>query len=102
MNTVTKGLLLRLAAKPGQEQALEDFLVSALPRAQAEEGTTAWFAIKLGPAEFGIFDAFPDDKGRDAHMTGLIAQELIARMGELLAMPPKVSKVDVLAAKLPA
>lgn len=77
------------------------FLKSALPLIQAEQGTTAWFGIQLGPSSFGIFDAFPDETGRQAHMTGQVAAALRASWSDLLSSPPSVQKVDILAAKLP-
>ena len=68
---------------------------------QAEPATTAWFGLRLGPSTFGIFDAFPDESGRQAHLTGQVAAALMAKAGELFATPPSIEKVDVLAAKLP-
>jgi quinol monooxygenase YgiN len=97
---VKVALLVRLKAKPGKEGEVESFLKSGLPLAEAEPATTAWFAIKLGPSTFGIFDAFPDESGRQAHLTGPIAAALMAKAGDLLAEPPTIEKVDVLAAKL--
>jgi quinol monooxygenase YgiN len=98
---VKVGLLVRLVAKAGKEQAVADFLASALPLARAEAGTVAWFAIKLSDEEFGIFDAFPDDAGRKAHLNGPIAAALMKNAAELLAVPPVIEQVEVLAAKLP-
>jgi quinol monooxygenase YgiN len=98
---VKVGLLVRLVAKPGKEQVVADFLAGALPLAQAEVGTLTWFALKLSATEFGIFDAFPDDTGRKAHLNGPIAAALMANAAELLAVPPVIEQVDVLAAKLP-
>jgi quinol monooxygenase YgiN len=93
-------LLVRLEAKPGKESEVADLLTGALPLANAEPGTTVWFALKLGPSTFGIFDAFADDAGRQAHLSGQIAAALMAKAGELLAQPPTIERVDVLAAKL--
>jgi quinol monooxygenase YgiN len=93
-------LLARLEAKPGKEAQVADLLKSALPLANAEPATTVWFALKLGPSTFGIFDAFPDDAGRQAHLSGQIAAALMARAPDLLAQPPTIEPVDVLAAKL--
>jgi quinol monooxygenase YgiN len=93
-------LLARLEAKPGKESQVADFLKSALPLANAESATTVWFALKLGPSTFGIFDAFPDDAGRQAHLSGPIATALMAKAPELLAQPPTIESVEVLAAKL--
>ncbi|MDB5292047.1 MAG: antibiotic biosynthesis monooxygenase [Phycisphaerales bacterium] len=99
--TVTKALYVTLEAKPGKEKELEQFLNGGLPIVQEEPATIAWFAIKIGPSKFGIFDAFPDEAGRQAHLTGRVAAALIAKAPELLAKPPSIEKVDVLAAKLP-
>ncbi len=90
-----------LEAKPGKEQELEDFLKSALPLAQAETGTTTWYALKIGPSKYGIFDTFADDAARDAHLNGEIAKALFARADELLASPPDIDKPEILAAKAP-
>ena len=98
---VKVGLLVRLIAKPGKEAQVESFLRSGLPLAEAEPATTAWFAIKMGPSTFGIFDVFPDDAGRQAHLSGPIAAALMAQAADLLAEAPAIEKIDVLAAKLP-
>jgi len=98
--TVKKALLARLEAKPGKEAAVQDLLVSALALANQEERTTVWFALKLGPSTFGVFDAFADDTGRQAHLSGPIAQALMAKANELFSKPPQIDPVDVLAAKL--
>lgn len=99
-NEVRVGILATLKAKPGKEREVEQFLKSALPLADQEQLTTVWFALRLGPSTFGIFDAFADDAGRDAHIAGPIAAALLAKWKELLAEPPKIEKIDVLAAKL--
>ncbi|HUJ17366.1 MAG TPA: antibiotic biosynthesis monooxygenase [Nitrospirota bacterium] len=98
---VTVALYVRLEAKPGKEAEVESFLKSGLPIVEEEPATTAWFGIRLGPSTFGIFDAFPDEKGRQAHLSGRVAAALMAKAPELLAKPPVIEKVDVLAAKLP-
>ncbi len=98
---VKVALFVRLEAKPGKETEVEQFLKGGLPLVQAEPATTAWFGIRLGPSTFGIFDAFPDESGRKAHLSGKVAEALMAKAGELLARPPSIEKVDVLAAKLP-
>jgi quinol monooxygenase YgiN len=99
---VTVALLVRLEAKPGKEKAVEEFLKGGLAIVQEEPATTALFAIRIGASTFGIFDAFPDDSGRQAHLSGRVAAALMAKAGELLAKPPVIEKVDVLAAKLPS
>jgi len=97
---VTVGLLATLVAKPGKEEELAAFLASALPLAQAEPDTTAWFATKLDESTFGIFDVFPSAEGRQAHLDGPIAAALMSKADELLASPPDIKPIDVLAAKL--
>ena len=97
---VNVALLARLEAKPGKEAAVADLLKGALPLANAEPATTVWFALQIGPSTFGVFDAFANDTGRQAHLAGQIAAALMAKAPELLAQPPTIEKVDVLAAKL--
>jgi quinol monooxygenase YgiN len=98
---VTVGLLVRLMAKPGKESEVISFLEGGLALVEEEPATVAWFAIRLGPSDFGIFDAFPDDAGRQAHLGGQVAAALMAQAPELLEQPPAIERVDVLAAKLP-
>jgi quinol monooxygenase YgiN len=98
---VNVALLVRLEAKPGKEAEVESFLRGGLSIVQEEPATTAWFAIRLGPSTFGIFDAFPDEAGRQAHLTGRVAAALMAKASELLASPPVIENVEVIAAKLP-
>jgi quinol monooxygenase YgiN len=98
---VKLALFVRLEAKPGKEADVESFLRSGLPIVQDEPATIAWFGIRLGPTTFGIFDAFPDEAGRQAHLSGKVAAALMAKAPQLLATPPVIEKVDVLAAKLP-
>lgn len=93
-------LLARIVAKPGKEEEVAQFLSSALPLAQQEAQTLVWFALRLSKQEFGIFDAFADEAGRKAHLNGPIAAALMAKASELLAEPPRIDSVDVLAAKL--
>jgi len=96
-----KGLYVTLKAKPGKEQELTRVLTEGLPVVEAEPATVAWFAIRLDAGTFAIFDAFPDDAGREAHLSGQLASTLMAKASELLAEPPTLEKADVLAAKLP-
>ena len=97
---VTVALFVRLEAKPGKESDVENFLNSGLALVREEPETTAWFAIRMNHSTFGIFDAFPNEAGREAHLTGKVAAALMANAAELLAKPPSIEKVDVLAAKL--
>jgi quinol monooxygenase YgiN len=94
-------LYVQLEARPGKEQEVADFLVSALPLVNQEPETTAWFALRMSPNIFGIFDAFPSEAGRDAHLSGEVAKQLMAKASGLFAKPPEIHKVDVLADKLP-
>ena len=98
---VKVALLARLEAKPGKEAAVADFLAGALPLANAEPRTTVRFALKLGPSTFGVFDAFADDAGRQAHLIGPIAQALMANASTLLSAPPTIEPVELLAVKMP-
>ena len=91
------GLLVMLEARPGQEADAEAFLKSAQPLALNEEGTLKWYAIKVGPGKFGIFDTFANEEGRNAHLTGEIAKALGAQAKKLFAVPPQIEKVEVLA-----
>ena len=94
-------LLVRLEAKPGKEREVADFLRGGLAIVEEEPATIAWFALQLGPSTFGIFDAFPDEAGRQAHLSGRVAPALMAKASELLSQPPLIEKVDLLATKLP-
>jgi len=99
-NMVRVALLVRLQAKPGKEAEVARFLEGGLALANQEASTPIWFALKFGPATFGIFDAFTDETGRKAHLAGQIAAALMAKAPELLAQPPQIEQVDVLAAKI--
>ena len=94
-------LFVRLEAKPGKEPEVERLLRGGLSVVQDEPGTLAWFALRLGPSTYGIFDAFADEAGRDAHLAGRVAAALMAKANELLAQPPSIERMDVFAAKLP-
>jgi quinol monooxygenase YgiN len=94
-------LFVRLEAKAGKEADVEKFLEAGLSMANQEATTPLWFALRLGPSTFGIFDAFSDESGRQAHLTGPIAKALMANAPELLAQAPSIEKLDVLGAKLP-
>jgi quinol monooxygenase YgiN len=98
---ISTALFVRLEAKPGKEEEVASFLKSGFALVQQEPATVAWFGIRLGPSTFGIFDAFPDEAGRQAHLNGRVAAALMAKAGDLLSHPPTIEKADVLAAKLP-
>jgi quinol monooxygenase YgiN len=99
---VNVGLFVRLEARTGREEEVESFIKAALPLVDDEAGTTVWFGVRLGPSTFGIFDAFPDDSARQEHLNGAVASQLMAKADELLAEPPSIEPLDVLAVKLPA
>ena len=102
MADVHVALWVPLDAKPGKEKEVADFLRGGLAIVREEPATTAWFAIQMGLSTFGIFDAFPDEAGRQAHLAGRVAAALMAKAPDLLPKPPAIEKIDVLAAKLPA
>jgi quinol monooxygenase YgiN len=97
---VTVGLLVTLEAKPGRESDVQTFLEGGLALINEEPETTAWFAIRMGPTTFGIFDVFPSDAGRQVHLQGRVAEALMGQAADLFASPPDIANVDVLAAKL--
>jgi quinol monooxygenase YgiN len=97
---VNVGLLVRIEALPGREAEVESFLEQGLAIVQEEPATTTWYAIRLGPSTFGIFDTFPDQDGRQAHLSGRVAAALMDNVGKLFG-EPTIEQVDVLAAKLP-
>jgi quinol monooxygenase YgiN len=96
---LTLGLFARLEAKPGQEEAVASFLMQGLQLARQEATTPLWFALRLGPSTFAVFDAFRDEAGREAHLRGPIAEALMAKAPEMLAAPPTIERLDVLGAK---
>lgn len=94
-------LFVRLEAKPGKADDVATFLAQGLQLANEERTTPVWFALQFGPTTFGVFDAFENEAGREAHLAGPIAQALMANAAALLATPPAIERVDVLGAKLP-
>jgi quinol monooxygenase YgiN len=96
---ITHALFVRLEAKPGKEQAVADFLTAGLELTNREATTPIWFALKLSPTTFGVFDAFASEADRQAHLHGSMADALMARAGELLATPPSIEPIEVLAMK---
>ena len=96
---VKYAIMARVEAKPGKETAVEQFLTSALPLAQDEKDTVSWYALKIGPSTFGIFDTFNDEAGRESHLNGKIAAALMQHADELLSKPPVIEKVELLAVK---
>ncbi|MBA3389208.1 MAG: antibiotic biosynthesis monooxygenase [Rubrobacter sp.] len=99
-DTITAGLLVRIEALPGREAEVQSFLEGGLSLVNEEPDTITWYAIRLGESTFGIFDTFPDDSGRQAHLSGQVAAALMGNVGELIE-EPTIEPVDVIAAKLP-
>jgi quinol monooxygenase YgiN len=97
----TVGLLVTLEAKAGREGDVASFLTGALSLVRQEPETTAWFAVRLGPTRFAIFDAFAEEAGRDAHLGGQVAAALMEQAPDLFAQPPSIEKAEILAEKLP-
>ena len=94
-----KALWVEMHAKPGKEQEVADFLAGALPLVEAEPATRTWYALRIGESRFGIFDTFDDNEGRDAHLSGKVAEALMAKADELFSSPPQIIQLDVLADK---
>jgi quinol monooxygenase YgiN len=94
-------LYVQLEAKPGKEQEVANLLSSARSMVDDEPETTAWFAIKMGPRTFGIFDAFANERGREAHLNGKVASQLMAKAPQLFVKTPEMQRIDVIADKLP-
>ena|ERR1700733_13773454 len=94
-------ILALLNSRPGKEDEVEEFLKSAQPLVAEETGTRSWYAIKIGPASFGIFDTFVDEEGRTAHASGAVAKALFARAEELFATAPQIEMASILASKTP-
>src|ERR1700719_2056117 len=88
-------------SKPGEEDEVEGFLKSALALAEEEAETTRWYAVRIGPSKFGIFDTFPDERGRVAHLTGEIAKALAAKAPDLFVREPEIYRLSILASKTP-
>lgn len=99
---INRGLLVRLEAKQGMDIEVENLLKSARAMVRDEPATTAWFAIRFGRSEYGIFDVFPDDAGRAAHLDGPVAKALMQQTEALFVDKPKIQMLDVLAYKLPS
>lgn len=92
-------LLVTLEAKSGKENEVEAFLKSAIPLVDAEPNTITWYALKLGANKFGIFDTFPNDDARKAHLAGEVAKALMKKAPDLFATDPQIQQVDVLGVK---
>jgi len=94
-------LFVRLQAKKGKEAEVEKFLSNTLPLVEKEPSTNTWYAFRMGPSTYGIFDTFPDDAGRQAHLEGNVAKALQEKASELFSQPPSIEKLDIIATKMP-
>lgn len=94
-------LYVQLEAKPGKEQEVTKFLANGRMMVDDEPDTTAWFAIRMGPRTFAVFDAFASEQGREAHLRGKLATQLMSKASELFAKQPEIMRMDVIADKLP-
>src|SRR3954469_25367353 len=92
-------LYAHMKARPGKEQDVEAFLKSALPMARGEKGTLTWYAFEEDSGSYGIFDTFDTEQARQAHLDGPIAKALMSKATELLAAPPQIHKIKLLADK---
>jgi quinol monooxygenase YgiN len=101
MAAVNLALYVRMKAKPGREEEVAQFLRDGQALVNQEPGTLIWFGVRLSQSSFGIFDAFADESGRDAHLSGKVAAALMAKAPDLFASAPSIEKADVLAVKLP-
>jgi quinol monooxygenase YgiN len=95
----TKALWVPLEAKPGKEDEVAAFLTGALPLVEDEPGTRTWYAVRWGASSFGIFDTFDDEGGRAAHLSGKVAEALMANAEALFSSPPQINQLDVIADK---
>ncbi|TDE18360.1 putative quinol monooxygenase [Dyadobacter psychrotolerans] len=96
---VKLALLVRMEAKPGKEDDVEEFLKSGLSLVMDEPLTASWYALKIGPSTFGIFDTFEAEEGRDAHLSGKVAEALMENAAALLSSAPVIEKIELLAVK---
>jgi quinol monooxygenase YgiN len=97
---LTLGLFVRIEAKPGKEKEVAAFLMQGLQMANEEKSTPLWFALRLGPSTFGVFDAFHNESGRQGHLNGPIAKALMALAPDLFAVPPSIERTEILGAKI--
>ena len=98
---IKTALMVKLQAKKGKEEEVEKFLIDALANVETEPATATWYAVRFGPGTYGIFDTFPDEKGRQEHLSGKVAKALKEKSDELFSQPPAIEKLDVVAAKMP-
>ena len=96
---IDRALFVRIEAKEGKEEAVQDFLISARDAVMEEEGTVDWYAVKFGPRDFAIFDTFGSEEDRLTHLAGKVGQALAAQGPTLLSAVPKIEHAEILASK---
>jgi quinol monooxygenase YgiN len=79
----------RFEAKPGKEDAVAKFLEKALELVKKEPTTINWYALRLSPNTFGVFDTFNNEDGRQRHLNGPVGQALMAAAPELSPRHPR-------------
>jgi quinol monooxygenase YgiN len=94
-------LMVRLQAKEGKEAEVEKFLCDAMPVVEKESATSTWHALRLNTSTYLIFDTFPDEEARQAHLSGKVAKALEEKASELFSQPPTIEKLDIIAVKMP-
>ncbi len=98
---MAKALFVRLTAKHGKGGEVETLLRDSLAAVMEEHDTITWYAVRFGHHDFAIFDTFPGDQGRLAHLAGQVGRTLIARTPELFEGAPKIEHAQIVAYKLP-
>lgn len=96
---IDRGLLAILNAAPGKGDDLGEFLRQGRELAAQEEGTVSWYAFRLDDTTYGIFDTFESEEARQAHLNGRIPEALQDVGSDLLAGPPDIKPIDVVAVK---
>src|SRR5262249_2399795 len=94
-------LMVRLQAKKGKEAEVEKFLSDALPRVENETGTSTWHALRTSDRTYIIFDTFPNEESRQAHLSGNVAKALEEKSSELFSQRPVIEKMDIITVKMP-
>jgi len=96
-----KAFYIHIEALPGKEEEVVRMLGDILGCVQGEPATGPWFGVRYSTTTFGIFEAFPNIAGRDAHVAGGGGDIFrdVERMNRILATPAHVFRVDVLFSK---
>jgi quinol monooxygenase YgiN len=94
-------LMVRLKAIKGKEAEVEKLLCEAMPTVENETGTSTWHALRTNDNSYIIFDTFPDEKSRQAHLSGRVAKALEEKSSKLFSETPTIEKLDIVAVKMP-